>query len=272
MQLINSNEERNTMKITLNKKIWVIIVVAVMIVIIIFLLGMQAINRKNDNKVPVPSSSQKADSILITSSENVTVSEISNSQSSSNLSSTSVAVDVTQSSASNSSSKATVSKIIPVSSKVSNSSSSASSKSSSVATSSAPYFPPVPTSQEIVTKKVGNNNIRLNVNAFTFEAFVDWSSVQKYMLDDFYVKIYKNGVLKKGPTLCGCVTKESTNTVAVEIDTYQSNSHWYIEPATYTIECYSQLGEHSLTTENRQNIIPCPSASFIVAIYERGFK
>ena len=153
------------------------------------------------------------------------------------------------------------------------SSSSSGAKSSSTAVSSAPYFPPVPTSQEYVTKKVGNNTIRLNVNAFTFEAFVDWSDVQGYLLDDFYVKVYKNGVLKSGPDLYGCVATDPTNTVAVEIDTYKSSDgNWYIEPATYTIECYCQLGKHSKVKENRPEIIPCPSASFSVAINERGFQ
>lgn len=217
----------------------------------------------------------------------------SESSSSKALSSTEINVDVTQSKAAYTDSKPNTTKTPDVSVAASStshaSSSSASnqtsskatsspgnsqtgSKTSSTASSSKPQIPDVPTSQEVVTKTIGNNTIKLNVNAFTFEAFVDWSDVQGYLLDDFYVKVYKNGVLKSGPTLYGCVTKEPTNTVAVEIDTYQSNGHWYIEPATYKIECYSKLGEHSLVKDNRPETIPCPSATFSVSINEKGFQ
>lgn len=208
-------------------------------------------------------------------------------------SSTAITVDVTQSKAGYTASKPNTTKAPDVSvaasstSRVSSSSASnqtsskASSssgnsqtgtKTSSTASSSKPQIPNVPASQEIVTKTIGSNTMRLNVNAFTFEAFVDWSDFQNYLFDDFYVKVYKNGVLKSGPDLYGCVTKDPTNTVAVEIDTYQSNGHWYIQPATYKIECYSKLSEHSLVKDNRPQIIPCPSATFTVSINERGFQ
>jgi len=260
------------MKTLFNKKTCLIIIAVVLIAVIIAIIEMMASYKRIDYKTHVQNSSKATDSSLIAPSANVIVSEISSSQSNSSLSSTSVAVDVTQSKAEYTSGTVTSSKIQPVSSKATTSTSSVISKSPSAITSSSPTLLPVPTSQEYVTKTIGNNNIRLNVNAFTFEAFVDWSSVQKYLLDDFYVKVYKNGVLKKGPTLYGCVATEPTNTVAVEIDTYQSNDHWYIEPATYTIECYCQLGEHSMITESRTSIILCPSATFTVAINERGFQ
>ena len=263
---------------TINKKTWVIIISAIAIAIIILLFWIHAVLGHNNVKAAITSSSQNSDSNPVSSNITVMVPEVSESQSSSNsTSSTTISVDVTQSSVSNSSSKPTASKISPSSSKPSSSSSGTGSKTSSVTsstvTSSAPYIPSVPTSQEVVTKKVANNTILLNVNAFTFEAFVDWSDVQDYLLDDFYVNVYKNGVLKTGPNLCGCVATDPTNTVTVNIDTYKaSDGNWYIEPATYTIECYCQLGVHSLVTENRPNIIHCPSASFTVSIYERGFK
>ena len=204
--------------------------------------------------------------------------------SSSGLTSTEITADVTQSKAAYSSSNTSAAKVSAVSvaassQRIASSESSSSSANnqtssniSSAVSSSAPQIPEVPTSQEVVTKTIGNNTIKLNVNAFTFEAFVDWSDVQNYLLDDFYVKVYKNGVLKSGPTLYGCVTKDPTNTVAVEIDTYQSSGHWHIQPATYKIECYSQLGAHSMITDNRPQIIPCPSATFTVSINEKGFQ
>jgi hypothetical protein len=272
MQRISLNEERNIMRTTRSKKTWIIIIAVVVIAVIISLVGMQAAHRKTNYMAQLQSSSQNDESIPITPSAIVIVSAISKTPSSSHLSSTSVAINVTQSKASYTSSKITPSKTESVSSKVTSSKISVSSKVSIAISSSALPFPPVPTSQAYVTKTVGSNTIRLNVNAFTFEAYVDWSSVQQYLLDEFYVKVYKNGVLQGEPSLYGCVTKEPTNTVAVEIDTYKSNGHWYIEPATYTIECYCQLGEHSMITENRPNIVPCPSASFTVAINERGFS
>ena len=274
----------------INKKTWVVIISAV-IAFIIILFGMQVIFRKSGVKATTLNSSSNTASTTTASTITINVPVISSTQSSSGHSTTSVTVDVTQSMASNSSSKTSITKIVPsdssrstgsssnnTESKSSSSttnkpSSSSQTQSSSTVASSNACFPPVPTSQEYVTKKVGNNTIRLNVNAFTFEAFVDWSDVQAYLLDDFYVKVYKNGVLKSGPDLYGCVATEPTNTVAVEIDTYKaSDGNWYIEPATYTIECYCQLGEHSLVTQNRPDVIPCPSATFSVAINERGFQ
>jgi hypothetical protein len=260
------------MKTHLSKKTWIIIIAVVVIALVISIIEMQSAYGKTHYTAQLPSSSGNSITSLTTPSAIVIDSEISKPLSSSHISSTSITVDVTQSKAAYTSSNATSSKISSVSPRIISSKNNVTSKVASAIVSSVPSFPPVPKSQECVIKKVGNNTIRINVNAFSFEAFVDWSSVQNYLLDDFYVKIYKNGVLKKGPTLNGCVAKEPTDTVAVEIDTYESNGHWYIEPATYTIECYCQLGVHSMVTENRPNIIPCTSASFSVAINERGFS
>jgi hypothetical protein len=284
MQHINlkSNDTKKGvefMKTILSKKTWFIIIAVVVTAVVISLFVMQSTYGRTNYSSQLQNSFNNSVNSVITPPAIVIASQILKPSSSSQISSTSITVDVTQSKAAYTISKAksssnntTSSNILSVSSKVTSSKINVSSKVSSVISSSAPSFPPVPASQECVTKKVGNNTILLNVNAFTFEAFVDWSSVQEYLLDDFYVKVYKNGVLKDGPTLYGCVAKEPTNTVAIEIDTYESNGHWYIDPATYTIECYCELGEHSLITENRPNIIPCPSASFSVAINERGFQ
>jgi hypothetical protein len=253
------------------KKTWVIIISAAVLIAIISILLISMSKGQAKYSAKLLSSS-------VTSSRNVSASSIdvapveSAMASSSQLSSTEITADVTRNKAAYTSSIANLSKPVAVSSMVISSKIASSSKVVSAALSSAPLTPQVPASQETVTKTIDNNTIRLNVNAFTFEAFVDWSSVQQYLLDDFYVKVYKNGVLKKGPTLYGCVTKDATNTVAVEIDTYQSNGRWYIEPATYKIECYCQLSEHSMITENRQSIIPCPSATFTVSINEKGFQ
>jgi hypothetical protein len=267
------------MRTTLSKKTWLIIIAVVVIAVIISLVVKQTAYGRIDYTAQLPSSSSNSMTSLTTPSAIVIDSEISKPLSSSHISSTSITVNVTQSKAAYTSSNATSSKISSVSSRIISSKNNVSSKVSSkiassiVSSSSKPApLPVVPTSQEWVTKTVGNNTIKLNVNAFVFEAFVDWSSVQQYLLDDFYVKVYKNGVLKDGPSLYGCVAKDPTNTVTVGIDTYESNGHWYIEPATYTIECYSELSDYSLVKENRPKIVPCPSASFSVAINERGFQ
>jgi len=271
MQPISLNK-RGMVLIVSRKKTWIIILAVVVVTAIISLIVM--LMPKNQSRYTARMLSSTCDSVNVAkvSSESVMAPSISSNPISSQLSSTEISVDGTQSKATYTSSKANSSKIEAVSSMVISSKISSSSTVSSAVSSTAPTFPPVPTSQETVTKTIGNNVVRLNVNAFTFEAFVDWSSVQQYLLDDFYVKVYKNGVLKKGPTLYGCVTKDATNTVAVEIDTYQSNGRWYIEPATYKIECYSQLSGHSMITESRQSIISCPSATFTVAINEKGFQ
>jgi uncharacterized protein YxeA len=286
MQAISLNEEREIMKTIFSKKAWFVIIFVFVMVIIISLIIMQKASRGANTTAKQENSSYKAVTSVTVPSPVVIASQISKSTGSSQLSSTEIKADVTQSKAAytvtnskptapvNSRHASTVTvNSSPVSSKA-NVSSKVSSRavSSAISSSSKPApLPPVPTSQEWVTKVIGNNTIKLDVNAFVFEAFVDWSSVQQYLLDDFYVKIYKNGVLKDGPSLYGCVAKNPTNTVTVEIDTYESNGHWYIQPATYTIECYCQLGEHSLIKENRPNIISCPSATFTVSINERGF-
>jgi hypothetical protein len=272
MQSISLNEERNIMKTHLSKKTWIIIIAVVVIVLVISIIEMQSAYGKTHYTAQLPSSSSNSVTSLTTPSTIVIDSEISKPLSSSHISSTSITVDVTQSKAAYTSSNATSSKISSASSNHISSRANVSSKVASAIVSSVPSFPPVPKSQECVIKKVGNNTIRINVNAFTFEAYVDWSSVQNYLLDDFYVKIYKDEVLKDGPSLYGCVAKDPTNTVAVEIDTYELNGHWYIEPTTYTIECYSELSDYSLVKENRPKIVPCPSASFSVAINERGIN
>lgn len=117
------------------------------------------------------------------------------------------------------------------------------------------------------TKTIGANSLKLNPASGTFEANIDQSDLKDYMLDDFYINVYKNGTLTK-TLYFACVDLQSY--VAFDLD--RINNYMTLETATYKIEAFCKQGAHSQnTTSGRPTTVMDPGGTFTFSVNANGF-